>query len=79
MNFHVYLDDELGRKVEKLCLDTHKKRNTIIREALHFYLDQCNGRKWPESVLAFNGIPNFPSFESLREDLPDDTRETFLD
>lgn len=91
MNFHVYLDEDLGRQLEKLCLTTHKKQNTIVREALRLYLYnshfasrmlfapnnvpdcifQAMQKKkvvWPDSVLSFKGMADFPSFESLRDE-----------
>lgn len=79
MNFHVYLDEDLGRQVQQLCHTTHKKRNTIIREALHLYLQQQKKMAWPESVLLFEGIGDFPPFETSRNELPLESRQTFLD
>lgn len=79
MNFHVYLDEDLGRQVEKICHTTHKKRNTIIREALRLYLQQQKRSVWPDTVLSFKGMKDFPPFELSRQELSNELREPFLD
>lgn len=78
MNFQVYLDEELGQQVHQLCQKMHKKRNTIIREALHLYLKSQVKKKWPNSVLAFEGVKDFPSFEAGRKEDLLNTRQEFL-
>ena len=79
MNFHVYLDDELGKEIEMLCRTTHKKRNAIIREALRMYIQDQKKAVWPDSVLSFEGVSKYPPFESSRKELGKDSRKPFLD
>lgn len=79
MNFHVYLDEDLGHQIEKLCQKTHRKRNSIIREALRLYLQQQKKAAWPESVLTYRGIEDFPPFESSRNEFSTEARQPFLD
>jgi hypothetical protein len=79
MHFHVYLDQELGEEVRIICQKTHKKRNAVVREALRLYIHQQKKKTWPDSILAFRGIKDFPAFESYRKDLGQDLRTTFLD
>jgi hypothetical protein len=79
MNFHVYLDEELGREIQQICLTTHKKRNAVVREALRLYVKQQKTAVWPESVLSFQGIKDFPPFELSRNELLPESRPTFLE
>lgn len=68
MNFHVYLDDKLSQEVQMLCQTNHKKRNAIIREALQMYIQARKKAVWSDSILSFEGISKFPSFESYRNE-----------
>ena len=79
MNFQIYLDEELGQQIHHLCHSTHKKRNTIIREALKLYLDTQKKSVWPDSILTFNGVSDFPAFETDRKIDLFNTRPEFLD
>lgn len=69
MNFNLYLDDELGQKLESICQLTGKKRNTLIREALEAWLSQYPISKWPTSIQEFQGVPQMIPFESYRDEL----------
>lgn len=78
MHFHVYLDEGLAKNLAQCCQNTHKKRNAVIREALQLYFDQKNDH-WPPDLLAFKGIQDFPTLESLRGDFSDDFDRSFLE
>lgn len=70
MNFSVYVQDDLGKKLDFLAKTEQKSRNTLIREALEFYLNRKTLQQWPQSVLDFSKItPSIPAFESLRDEL----------
>lgn len=75
MNFNVYLDDELGQKVENLCQLTGKKRNTLIREALVAWLSRYPLSEWPKSIQEFKGDEQIVPFESERNQLNEPTDE----
>lgn len=79
MNFHVYLDEELGQQVKQICLSKHKKRNAVIREALRLYVQMQKEDVWPDSVLLFQGAADFPAFELLRNEFQLESRQPFLD
>jgi len=79
MNFHVYLDENLGNQIEKFCQVSHKKRNAIVREALRLYLQQQKKSTWPDSILSFEGMKDFPAFELYRKEFPPESRENFLE
>ena len=68
MHFNVYLDEQLAQNLEKFCHDTDKKRNTVVQEALQFYLDQQKNGHWPPEILSFKGVKDFPAFESYRSE-----------
>ncbi len=71
MNFHVYVENELQKDIEAICAATGKKRNTIVREALHEYVQRHGRKKWSEAILNYtppDGIDSFPRFEDYRND-----------
>ncbi len=69
MNFNIYIEDELGQKLENICQLTGKKRNTLIREAILSWLSQYPIPQWPESIQNFEGEPDIIPFESYRTEL----------
>jgi predicted DNA-binding protein len=79
MNFNIYINDELSHKLTYISESTHKKRNTVIREALELYISQLEKPTWPSSILEFKGVKDFSPFEDLRKELPEDSRNTFLE
>lgn len=78
MNFNVYINEELSHKLSTICEVTHKKRNTVIREALELYIRQTESVSWPDTILRFKGVQDFSPFEEYRSELDDDQRDTFL-
>lgn len=75
MNFNIYIDDELGQKLENLCQLTGKKRNTLIREALEAWLLQYPMQEWPNSIQKWSGEPQVIAFESYRNELKEPPTE----
>jgi hypothetical protein len=78
VNFNIYLDKDLSQKLFHVCETTHKKRNTLIREALELYIRQLNQRTWPSSILNFQGVDELDPFEASRKELGPDKRSPFL-
>jgi hypothetical protein len=53
---------------------------TLIEQSLHRLsnLDPSNSSQWSSEILSYQGIPDFPTFESYREELlPLSERELF--
>lgn len=69
MNFNIYIDDEIGQKLENICQLTGKKRNTLIREALEAWLSQHPIPQWTPSIQEWSGDPEGIPFESHRDEL----------
>lgn len=69
MNFNIYIDDQLGERLTEVAKTSKKSRNALIREAVALWLKTNEKSQWPEEVLKFEGIEDFPTFESHREDL----------
>ena len=69
MNFNVYLDDDLGSRLVEAAKESHKSRNGLIREAIDQWLKTKETTEWPDEILQFTGINDFPSFESHRTGL----------
>lgn len=69
MNFNVYIEDDLARKLEIIANFLGKKKNYIIREALSQWVETHSEVRWPDSIKTFEGIKDFPAFESHRNEL----------
>ncbi len=69
MNFNIYLDDELGKRLILATESNHRSRNALIREAVDLWLTTHERAQWPKEVLEFEGDIAFPAFESYRDDL----------
>ncbi len=69
MNINIYLEDSLGKKIRENAEALGKTRNAIVREALKEWLQHHSVNQWPSSIEKFKGIPDFPDFESYRDEL----------
>ena len=70
MNFNIYLEDELGQKLEEIAQNTGQSRNALIREAVREILRKYNQMQWSEEILNFEGFPEDSIiFESYRDEL----------
>ncbi len=69
MNFNIYLDDETGQQLTLAAQDSGENRNALIRQAIAEWLARHTQPQWPEAVLAFQGLPDTPAFESSRDQL----------
>lgn len=70
MNFNIYINEEIGHKLEELAKRENKSRNLIIREALDYYLRSKEKKSWPHEVMNFQGACELAqAFESFREEL----------
>jgi hypothetical protein len=77
MNINIYIEDKLGKQLTSYAERFHRKKNSIIREAIRDWLTRHTERKWPETILQFDGIKGFPDIEELRKDISDPTKELF--
>ena len=69
MNFNIYLDDETGQQLTLAAQDAGENRNAVIRRAVSEWLARHAQPQWPEAILNFQGIPEFPAFEASRNQL----------
>jgi len=67
MNFNVYLDALTVERLNALARHRGATRNALIREAVAHLLDQQSRPGWPDTVMAFQGDPGAPAFESARK------------
>ncbi|MDO8953936.1 MAG: hypothetical protein Q7V63_03710 [Gammaproteobacteria bacterium] len=37
-----------------------------------------NSKQWPDQILEFQGVPDFPAFEESRKDLVDPHEDLFI-
>jgi predicted transcriptional regulator len=78
MNFNVYLDDDTAKRLQEATELSNESRNAIIRKAITFWLNYSNKNRWADDILAFQGIEDFPAFESNRDDLTLPKDDPFL-
>lgn len=69
MNFNIYIDDQLGERLTEVARASQQSRNALIREAISMWLKVNEKSQWPDEIMQFQGIKDFPSFESHRDDL----------
>lgn len=77
MNFNLYLDDQLGERLTEVAKENKKSRNALIREAISLWLRTHEKSQWPDEVMEFEGVPDFPAFESYRKDLAEAREDPF--
>jgi len=69
MDINVYLEDCVARQLLSYSEKFHRKRDSIVQEAIKDWLKKHSKRQWPESILQFEGLKEFPSIEEIREGL----------
>ena len=70
MNLTVYIDAACGKDLAKYSKLEKKSRNAIVREAIHDWLKRReSASQWPETVTAFQGVPDMEPFEKHRKAL----------
>lgn len=69
MNINVYLEDAIAKSLNHCAKDLGSSRNSIIRAAIKEWILHHEVRRWPLSILKYQGVTNVPPFESYRNDL----------
>lgn len=77
MNLNIYLEDSLGQQLTSCAKKLHRKKNTIIREALKEWINRHTKKSWPKSIMDFKGAKEFPTIEELRSGLTPPTEDLF--
>ena len=69
MNINIYLEDQLGQDLAKCAQSTGQSRNSIVRDALKQWIQSYHNHQWSDDIMQFNGIRDFLTFESHRDEL----------
>jgi predicted transcriptional regulator len=78
MNFNVYLDDALGEALAHLAEHQKVSRNALIRKAVQALVErETHPPGWPVAVQDWQGVADFPAFESYRTGLKDPQSDPF--
>jgi len=77
MNMTVYIEDQLATQLSKHAEKLHRKRNSIVREAIKDWLNKNAQQKWSNTVLKFKGIEDFPDVDELRKSVVESKKELF--
>ena len=59
MNFSIYLNDELGKKLQEIAEREQISRNNLINEAIARLIEEREASTWSEEVLNWSGCPEF--------------------
>ena len=77
MHFNIYIDDQIGAQLNTAAQKSGKTRNALIREAITAWLNKSEKPKWPEEILAFNGVKDTIIFESYRKKIKSPKEDPF--
>lgn len=69
MHFNIYVDNQIGAQLTQIAKTSAKSRNAIIREAITEWVEHHTKPVWPDEILNFKGIKDFPALESYRTQL----------
>ena len=59
MNFSIYINDALGRKLDKIAKSENVSRNKLITEAIARLVAEKETVEWSEEILNWQGCPEF--------------------
>jgi len=65
MNLNIYLEDHVAKQLTIQAEKLHRKKNSIIREALAEWVNKHNSKSWPSSIIEFHGIKNWDDIEVI--------------
>jgi predicted transcriptional regulator len=70
MNFSVYLDNELEKKLKEIAKTEKVSRNSLIKEAVKLLIEKREAREWSKEVLDWQGCPEFEQSDNQDLILP---------
>jgi hypothetical protein len=76
MHFNIYIDDQLGAQLSIYTKKNGITRNKLIREAIEKYMANTT-KMWPDEIINFKGIKDFPAFEESRKELKTNREDPF--
>lgn len=68
MHFNIYVGPSLGERLTECAAARRITRNRLIRDILERFVAE-DKQTWPQQILDFEGVPDFPAFESHRAEL----------
>lgn len=77
MNINIYIEDQLAKQLSNFSQKFHRKRNSIVREAIKEWLEKHTSTQWPRSILEFEGIKDFPDIDEIRKNVVDKEKNLF--
>ena len=70
MHFSIYLDDKTGQRLNEVAKVSGKSHDVLIRDAIELCMGMVyETAPWPEDVMTFQGMDDFPPFENHRTEL----------
>ena len=68
MHFNIYVNRQLGNQLTEYATNQGVTRNRLIHEVLERFIQE-ERQIWPNIILNFQGVPDFPAFEASRSEL----------
>lgn len=65
MNFNIYVNKDIGKKIIKVAEDQHRSHDSIINEALEEWLSHHTTEQWPKDFFDFTPIEDVPDFKAM--------------
>lgn len=68
MHCNIDVNNNLEKKRSQSAEEHGIKRNRVIHDTPEQFI-ATEAQTWPKTIVEFQGIPDFPSFENYRSDL----------
>lgn len=79
MNFNIYVNDTIAKKLKQLAESEGKSKNSLIRKAIENFIKEKSTETWPAEILNFSGDDDMDiePFESHRKELDLEEKDLF--
>ena len=69
MQIIIDLPPDLENDLTRQAAQSNIPLNTLILQVLRQIAQKPSIPQWPDTILSYQGVPDFPAFESYREEL----------
>jgi hypothetical protein len=63
MNFNIYVNKEMGKKIARMAKAMRLSRKSIVNEELEDWLNKQASSKWPKGFFDFDPVEDIPNFK----------------
>lgn len=69
MQIMINLPPDLEQELMRQAAKSNISLQTLILQGLRQITQASSAPQWPDAILSFSGVPDFPPFESYRSEL----------